>query len=592
MAATSYSSTRTYPTARGSSKGGTGTPFTVATQVTETDRKLATRCGVSPVLAAILRLRGIEDPAAVQEYLNPQASCLGDPALLPDIIPAVERLAQAVTERQPVLIHGDYDADGLASTALLVRSLRALSVPVEHYIPERVDGYGIAPEAIDLAVEKGIGLVMTADCGIGAHETAQHAIRRGVDLIITDHHEPGDTLPPALAVVNPKRADSRYGFRDLCGCAVAFKVMQALVARVQPAYADSFFNRFVELVGLATVADCMPLVGENRYLAAEGLRRLPNSKKPGLQVLLEACSFRNASEGLSGRHVSFGLAPRLNAAGRMGCARLGLDLLLSSDLDLCRTYGSQIEELNRERQELTSRVTLEAVAAVERRHQLDRDPLLLAVGEGWPMGVVGLVAARLQERYQRPVVVLSVEGDSAQGSGRSVPGGLDLQQLLADTSHLLERGGGHQAACGLTVSAVRLEEFCEAALASAQSHIKLEDMALAPDAECLVTLPEITLQLACDWQRLEPCGNGNPEPRLLVRQVRIREGRVIGPDGMHLKWKIMAGGCFMDALWWRPGSKSNGFQTGDVVDLVCIPQINEYNGCTSVQLVIKDARPG
>ncbi|HVF09465.1 MAG TPA: single-stranded-DNA-specific exonuclease RecJ, partial [Abditibacteriaceae bacterium] len=553
------------------------------------DAVVAAACGISPVTAAVLRTRGYTTAAAIQEFFEPHISSVRDPYQLPDIKPALERLHRAITSGERLLVFGDYDVDGLASTALLVRALRALKANVSYQIPERGDGYGLSLDAVEKAAADGFSLILTADCGITAHEPVQRARELGLDVIITDHHDPGTTLPPALAVVNPKRADSNYGFRELCGCGVAFKVMQALMREYWPRHADSFTDKFVELAGLAAIADCVPLVDENRFLAREALRRLATTNKPGLQALIKVARVKITGDSLCGRHVSFSLAPRLNAAGRVDSARKGLALLLSSDEVECEELAQELEEHNRLRQEATHRIMDEARALVLQEVDLTRDFVIVVAGENWPRGIVGLVASRLAERYARPAVVLGMADGKAHGSGRSFAG-FNLHTMLEHTRPLLVSGGGHPAACGLCLEATNLAAFRQQVLEYAATQLKIENLVPTVEADCEVAGHDLTPQVARDLEKLEPCGTGNPEALLMLRKARILDTRAIGADGAHIKWQLFADGRRFDAVWWRPGEKGFHFRGGQEIDLCFLPQLNHWNGNTTLQLIIKDAR--
>jgi single-stranded-DNA-specific exonuclease len=563
--------------------------WSAKTSVEARDREMAKVCEISPAAAAILRSRGYNTAEAIYGFFNPDAATLRDPFLLPDIEAAVERLQRAIEAKEAVLVFGDYDVDGVTSTALLVRALKALGANVTWTIPERQDGYGLSTPAIEEAAARGVRLIFSADCGIGALEPAQRARELGLDLIITDHHEPGEELPCALAVVNPKRRDSRYGFRELSGCGVAFKVLQALLQKHAPRHAASFQAKFIELVGLAAIADCVPLVDENRYLAREGLRALAATKKPGLQALMRTAKLKTEN-GLTGKNVGFTIAPRLNAAGRVASATRALQLLLSTDALECEELAAELEELNRERQEWTARVMHEATARVYETADLSREMILVIAGEAWPHGVIGLVAGRLAERFCRPTIALSVEENGlARGRGRSFAG-FDLTQLIAHTQPLLESGGGHAAACGLSLRAEKIEEFRSAALACAGAALRPEALAPRIEADCEVRAGDITRGLIADMMQFEPCGMENPEETLLLRNARVVDGKAIGTDGQHLKWLVRADDRSFEALWWRPGEAADGFAAGQSVDLCVVPELNEWNGNEKVQLIIKAAR--
>lgn len=563
--------------------------WNVGTHPTAADEAMAAACGISAVSAAILRSRGHTSVEAIQRFFNPTAELLRDPMQLPDIVPAIERLYRAVSNKELLLIFGDYDVDGITSTALLVRSLRALGANLLHTVPERHEGYGLSVAAVEEAAASGVTLILTADCGITAHEPVRRARELGIDVIITDHHDPGATLPEALAVINPKRADSEYGFRELCGCAVAFKVMQALMREYWPRHEDAFFGKFVELVGLALVADCVPLVDENRMLAHAGLRSLVTSRKLGLQALFRSSNLKLTGEFVSGRNVGFVLAPRLNAAGRIASPRTCLQLLLSTETAECEMLAAQLEAHNRTRQDLTIATTQEAAELVYKDVDLNRDAIIIVARENWAPGVMGLAASRIVERFSRPAIVLCIENGVAKGSGRSIDG-FDLHGLLEATRPLLQSGGGHRAACGLSLSTEKLEEFRAQALRHAGERLEMKSLRPVVDIDCQVSGTDITPQLVKELDQLEPCGQGNPEATLMVERAEIVDGRAMGADGLHLKWKLQANGRFHDAIWWRPGNRADGFGIGKTVDVCFSPQFNTWNDRTTVQLVVKDAR--
>lgn len=553
------------------------------------DLHLATACGISPITAAILRTRGHTTVQAVRQFLAPAPTSLRDPLDLPDIGPALIRLHAAITSQEPLLIFGDYDVDGVTSTAMLLRALRALGANVTAQIPERHEGYGLSVAAVEQAAQAGIGLILTADNGVRATEAIERARELGVDVIVTDHHDPGPELPPALAVINPKRADSRYGFRELCGCAVAFKVMQALMQQYWPRHADSFQDRFIEFVGLATVADCVPLIDENRILAAAGLRRLATTNKLGLQALIKGTRLKITSDSLSGRHVSFTLAPRLNAAGRLDSPQKSLSLLMSTDAAECEALTEKLEEFNRLRQEATHRILNEALELVNTQANLKQDCALVVAKEGWNKGVVGLVASRLVESYARPVIVLNIHEGVAHGSGRSISN-FDLAPLLEATRDLLISGGGHQGACGLSLHSHQVDDFRARVLEYAGQQLSADKLATTLEVDCQVAGNDLTEQLAVDFDKLEPCGTGNAQPLLMLKDAKLVDGRAMGANNEHLKWRVEAGGRYFEAVWWRPGEKANGFKIGQPIDLCFVPELNHWNGTTRLQLIVREAR--
>ena len=559
-----------------------------AAHVEACDRRIAARLGISPVSAAILRARGHGDAAAIEAFFAPHPGLLRDGADLPDIERAIDRLWRAIQDRETILIFGDYDVDGITSTALLVRSLQKLGARVCYRLPERDEGYGLTIGVVDEARSRGVTLLMTADCGITAVEAARHAKTVGIDVIVTDHHEPDEAagLPDAIAVVNPKRADSKYEFTGLSGCGVAYKVMAELLKRHQPAALASFSERYLDLVALSTIADCVPLHDENRYLVARGLHKLYGTRKKGLRALIDSAGIRDKGYYVGG-DVAFRLAPRLNAAGRLDSPTLALRLLLSNDEAECAELAAQIEALNGQRRTDTDAALIEAHELVERQANLSDDRLLIAAGKGWRRGVVGLIAAKLVDRYHRPSFALNIENGHAHGSGRSCAD-FDLHALLEGARELIVSGGGHAGACGLTVETARLPQFREHALDYAAQKLSMEDLVPRQMADCEAPGRDVTLELAHELLRLEPCGSGNHAPVLLLRNARLQTMWPLKED--HSKGRLMTDGQSIEWIWWRSAERREEFERGASVDCLFVPEVNEFRGQTSLQLTIKDMR--
>ncbi len=561
------------------------------------DRRLASALQISPVCAAILRSRGLNTPELVEAFFAPHPGLLRDPGALPDIERAVDRLEKALQKREAILVFGDYDVDGVTSTALVVRTLKALGANVSWRLPERSEGYGLSVAAIDDAKAGGFALMLSVDCGITALEPARRAREVGLDLIITDHHECSEELPDALAVVNPKRPDSAYGFTGLSGCGVAFKVMQALLSRVKPSALGSFEEKFVDLVALSTIADCVPLCDENRYLAFMGLQRLYETRRKGLLALINNAALphqlalakgdKKPKTKWSGRDVSFGLAPRLNAAGRLASPTLALRLLLSDDAAECAALAGEIEELNQTRKGRTESALLEASESVERDFDADTHKLVVASGSGWHRGVVGLVAAKLVEKYGRPAFALGVESAHAHGSGRTCAE-FDLHALVEATRDLLTSGGGHAAACGLSMETRNIPHFKRAALEFASENIGEDDLVPRIVADCEVEARDLDLKLALQLTRMEPCGTKNEAPSLLLFGARLSQIKPM--NGGHCRGKFALDGREFDWVWWRSQERLAEFRHDQLVDCLFVPEVNEYNGRTSLQLAVKDVR--
>jgi len=570
------------------------------TQVDFADRRLAGQLNISPVCAAILRSRGFVTPEAVKSFLSPHAGLLRDPHALPDIERAVDRLAQAIANGEQILVFGDYDVDGITSTALVVRTLKALKARVAFRLPERHEGYGLSVEAIESAKTQGFDLLFTADCGITAHEPARRAREIGLDVVISDHHECGSELPDALAVVNPKRPDSAYGFTGLSGCGVAFKVMQALLARVNPGALASFEEKFVDLVALSTIADCVPLSDENRYLATAGLQRLYATRRKGLLAIIRNASLPHQLASLprdgkkpktawSGRDVSFGLAPRLNAAGRLASPTLALRLLLSDDERECEQLAGEIEELNHLRKGRTESAMIEASESVERDFDADSHRLVVASGTGWHRGVVGLVASKLVEKYGRPAFALGVESAHAHGSGRTCAE-FDLHALIEHTRPLLSSGGGHAAACGLSLEARNIPHFRQSALEFAGTKISPDDLVPRLAADCEIEARDLDIHLAEQLLQMEPFGTHNEAPTLLIRGVRLCALKALSGTGGHFKGRFALASKEWEWIWWRCAERMDEFHLDQLVDCVFAPELNEWNGRVSLQLKVQDVR--
>ncbi len=564
------------------------------TRVSPADELIARQAGVSPVAAALLRNRGHVDLDSIHAFFYPEPTILRDAARLPDIGKAVARLIEAIENRQKILIFGDYDADGVTSTALLIRSLRLLGADVHWRLPERHEGYGLSDEVVQTAKNDGFDLLMSADCGITAVEQAQLARQIGLDLIITDHHEPSQTLPECIAVVNPKRADSTYGFSGLSGCGVAFKVMQALIGAHKPKILDSFSEKYLDLVALSTIADCVPLCDENRYLASQGLKVLYSTKKKGLRALITSANAnldKKRDKGFFiGRDVSWGLAPRLNAAGRLASPKFALELLLCDDEEEAARRAAHLNEINSQRKGDQESSLKGAIEMVRRETDLDADLLIVAAHPAWHRGIVGLIAGKLVEKFHRPAFAFNIHDGIAHGSGRSM-GGFDLHAMLQAVSPQIEgmKGGGHAAACGLSLPASKIEDFRARALEYAADFLTMDDLkpTLCPD--CELRGRHLDFELTRELLLLEPCGTDNEEPQFLLRGATVEATRAFG-GGAHLELTLRDDNKKLRAIWWRMGERLKDFRAGDTVELIFVPKPDDYNGQGAIQLVIEDLR--
>lgn len=545
---------------------------------------LARELHIAPITAQVLLNRGLTTAAAARAFLQPDPANLLPPEKIPGLSAARDRLVQAITAGEKILIHGDYDVDGLAATAIMLETLGRLGVAAGYYLPDRLaDGYGLKRSGLDQAREKGCQLLVTVDCGITSLEEAEVARREGLDLIITDHHRPGPVLPAAAAVVNPLLAP---GLPPLCGAGVAFKLAQALATcfglPLEEGVAASWA---LDLVALGTIADAVPLQGENRLLVQLGLPVLAAAQRPGVRALAEVAGLPAGS--WSARQVAFGLVPRLNAAGRMGAADPGLELLLTPSPQRALELAQRLEKENQTRRLLEEGVLTAATGmAAEARARGERGLVLAA--PDWHPGVIGIVAARLVERFHCPVVLIALAGDRGRGSGRSIPG-VNLHELLSRCrSHLLAFGG-HSQAAGLEVAAGEIPAFrADFNAALAGQGVEPQPPVLRAEAEVL--LSQLDWQLLAELEQLAPFGEGNPRPILVTRRALIRAARQVGKEGAHLKMTVAGEGREMGAIGFNL-SLPPGLAPGRPVDVAFFLERNTYREREELQLKLADLQP-
>ena len=548
---------------------------------------LAAALNVHPTIARLLCLRGFANAERADRFLNPSLDHLHDPFLLADMDRAVPRLERAVAQRERIAIHGDYDVDGITSTVILRRALEMLGGDVVHFLPERLrDGYGLQPAAIERLHAQGVGLIVSVDCGIRAADAARRARELGVDLIITDHHEPDGTLPDALAVINPKRADCAYPDKYLAGVGVALKVVQALCAR---AGKNKWLPAFVKIAAIGTLADVVPLVGENRVIASHGLASLSRGPHAiGLRSLLDA-------SGLTGKtidsyHVGFMLAPRVNAAGRMSTPDIAARLLLATDEALgeeARALAQQLCDENTRRQQEEAELVAEAKKAIETDPAVGAHNVLVIGGSGWHRGVIGIAASKLVDAYHKPAIVLSIDGDIAHGSCRSIPD-FDLLAALEHCSDLFIKFGGHKQAAGLTMEAGRLPEFRARINAYADQVIEPDQLRPRLRIDGPLSLRAITHDLVRGLDLLGPFGLANPRPVFHASGVEIVDGpRTI--KERHLKMTFAQDGRRFRAIAWRAAERAEFLeQNRSAMNLAFSLDRNEYQGETFLELSVAD----
>ena len=538
---------------------------------------LARELNLSEVTASVLVRRGLADPDDARRFLA--AELPGhDPFLLGDMAVAVERVRAAIAEGKHICVHGDYDVDGICATALAVVYLRELGADVSWHLPSRFEeGYGVSRDTLARLAEDGVGLVLTVDCGITAVEEVAEAKALGLEVVVTDHHRPGEALPDCPVVAT---RPSPYPFPELCGTGVVHKLGEALLG---PDH--SVLQRSLELVALATIADVVPLVDENRGLASAGLRALACTRRPGLQALMRSAGVDPAA--VDAGSVAFRLAPRINAAGRLCRPDVALELILTEDAEEARRLALSLEELNRERQAVEDRMLREASAQVEALPAPERRRRGYVLwGEDWHEGVIGIVASRLVERFHRPVVLVAASQDGWKGSGRSIPR-FDLHGALAACSAHLERFGGHRAAAGLAIDPSNLEVFAEAFQAQADMNLAEEDLWPVTTIDAVVSASDLTLDLAQELERLAPFGLGNPDVTLLVPAARAVSPATVG-DGKHLRFRVHQHGRDAGtAIAFGQGSQIDRLRADALVDVACRLKENHWNGTVAPQLVVR-----
>jgi single-stranded-DNA-specific exonuclease len=551
----------------------------------EAASQLARQLNVPPLVARLLLQRGIEAPEAADRFLNPSLSHLHDPYLMAGMEAAVERLRRAVEGGEKILIYGDYDVDGTMAVVVLLTALKSLGAKVDAHIPHRLtDGYGMRASVIEEAAAQSYAVVLSVDTGIREHEVIDRARELGIDCIVTDHHLPDDRLPRACAILNPRRADCAYPEKNLAGVGVAFKLAQALLSRNGNGLSDRLIQSYLKLVAIGTIADVVPLVGENRVIAHFGLAGLLAPVHPGLDALLAVSGL--TGQAISAGNVGFRIAPRLNAAGRMENARDVIDLFTTTDAGKARAIAERLENLNRERQRVENEI-LKSVTEL-----MDKDPekadgySLVLSGEGWHRGVIGIVAQRVVDLYHRPALVIGVEQGVGQGSGRSIPG-FHLLDALTRSSDLFERFGGHASAAGFTLPADRIGELEKRFEESCRAALQTQDLEpnLRVDGE--INLDEVDNALFQELRRLEPWGCGNPTPVFVARGVRLLGAPRILKE-KHLKLRVAKGTKSYDALGWGWARSHSELASGQSMDLAFVLDENVYQGRTSLQLILRD----
>ncbi|WP_276352777.1 single-stranded-DNA-specific exonuclease RecJ [Cohnella caldifontis] len=545
----------------------------------------ARRLGIPPLAARVLVSRGWTEEEAAAFFRPADGTDLADPLLMKGMPEAAERIRRAIADGERIRVYGDYDADGVTSTALMTRLLSELGALFDTYIPHRsLEGYGLNRNAAFLAKEAGVSLIVTVDNGISAAEPIAYARELGMDVVVTDHHEPPAVLPEAYSLVNPKQPGCPYPFKGLCGAGVAFRLAEVLLRRLPVHLAD--------LAAIGTVADLMPLVGENRTIVRLGLARLRTTPTPGIRALAAACGTTPAE--LSSGRIGFGLAPRLNAGGRLERADGAVRLLTTEDPGEAERLAKDLDRLNALRQRLVDETLAEAEALWEERKRSfggDGPSVIVLSRAGWNAGIAGLVASKLVERHYRPAIVLAEDAEkgTAKGSARSIDG-FDLYRALADCSEWMEHFGGHQAAAGLTIRTEYIANLEEKLHRLALERLKPEDWQPKKQADLVCALEELTLEAAEALAMLEPFGNGHPVPRLLIQGASVRECRTMGKESQHVRLTVGQQERKLEAVGFGWGGLAERLPAGRRVDMLGELGVNEWNGSRKVQFTIQDIR--
>ncbi len=539
---------------------------------------------IDPLLARLLVERNLTDTIQIERFLNPDLSQLHDPYIMHDMSQAVKRVLKALREGENILIYGDYDVDGITAVSLLYDALFRLGGKISFYIPNRMtDGYGVSPRGIKTAADRGISLILTVDCGITAVTEVKMAKDLGIDVIICDHHEPGEQLPEALAILNPKQRNCPYPNKDLAGVGVAFKFLQALYDHL--GYALTDLEPFLDLVAIGTAADIVPLLDENRVFVRLGLERINSNPRQGMFALLETASILGRELDVS--LIVFVLAPRINAVGRISSAKKAVHLLTSTSLQQSRNIARILESENKIRRDIDEDTCNQAISLIEKTIDLNTSKVLVLAQQDWHPGVIGIVASRIMEKFNRPTILISLTDGIGKGSARSTPN-FDIYSALKKVSHLLENFGGHKFAAGLTIKEGNIETLRLAMTQMSDRIIDTEDLAPTLEITAEISLRQLDAKFLKWLKMFAPYGPQNMRPVFVTRNIEIiGDVNIVGNN--HLKFKVRHDGIVIDAIAYNLGDVSMQIRpTGQKMDAAYVIEENTWNGQTTVQMRIKD----
>lgn len=543
--------------------------------------EISEKFNISELLATVLINRDIVEAKEVELFLNPTRNDFHDPYLMPDMRQAVDRIVKAIENKEKTMIYGDYDVDGITSITVLSRFFKERGLDVGAYIPNRLDeGYGLNKEAIKQIADDGYKLIITVDCGISGTEEVAYAYELGMEVIITDHHEPLEELPKALAVIDCKRKDNKYPFNSLAGVGVAFKLIQALGIELK--LEEKEYLKFLDIVCIGTISDIVPLIDENRVIAKLGLKLVEQTRSPGVKALLNAAAYKEVNSNT----VSFGIAPRINACGRMGHERDALDLFLTENIVEANKITEKLNEYNKKRQDIEKKIFEEAIDKIEKENLKENNALVVGA-EDWHHGVIGIVASKITELYFKPSILICFEGEDGKGSGRSIPG-FDLHAALCSSSKYLEKYGGHEMAVGLSLKKDKFEDF-KKVFEKIAIEANTEEIVPVIKIDKEINLKDISIESVKSLKLLEPFGESNKTPVFIYKNLRIDSIRALS-EGKHLKLTLKDGNTIINAIGFNMGSYSEEYLIGDRIDVIGVLETNTFNGIESVQINMKDIR--
>lgn len=553
-------------------------------QIFEPDKnkieEIKSKYKVNQLLATILANRNILKEEDIRLFLNPTRNDFYNPFLITDMDIAVNRIIKAIENKENITIYGDYDVDGITSITVLKSFLNDIGVETNTYIPNRlIEGYGLNKEAIEKISKKGCNLMITVDCGISAIEEIEYANSLGIETIITDHHEAGNEIPKAIAVIDNKRKDSKYPFRELAGVGVVFKLIQAIGITLK--LKEESYLKYLDIVCIGTISDIVPLVDENRVIAKLGLLLVAQTKNIGLRSIINSSGYNK----IDSNTISFGVAPRINACGRMGKAEEALELFLSKDKNEVNELTNKLNEHNRKRQETEKAIFENALEKIKAEH-LDENKAIIVGGENWHHGVIGIVSSKITEMYFKPSILLSFEEDGiGKGSGRSIPG-FDLHEALMKCSDTIEKFGGHSMAVGITVKKDNLEKF-KKEFEQIATQSKIDEIIPIINIDAKVDLSDIDKEMVESLKQLEPFGEANKMPVFAFKNLKIDSIRALS-EGKHLKLTLKDNNYIINAIGFNIGYLANEYRIGDKIDVAGVLEINTFNGVDNLQINIKD----